>query len=346
LEQLHHRLTAQTLTWFRDLHKRNLLQLDPPYQRRSVWNQGYRDTFIDTVLLGYPCPPIFLHESISSSGVATYSVIDGKQRLTTVFDFADGLFPVSESSVIAGAQGTSFGDLTDDLKKGFWTYQFGVEYLPSVEEGVLTDIFSRLNKNVAKLTRQELRHARYSGKFARAAESAADAMAEQLPRGFPRIAEPSRRQMKDIEFAAQLLLLIEHGPRSLSQDDLDAAYSDRDEDWEHQRQVERGFRRLLADCEQIARARSEQVVATRLRNQADFYGFVGALHLKTGEMGVDDAEHMSDGLVAFMSKVDDEKARANDKVASAYYQAARSASNDLSRREVRINTLLHVLGSS
>jgi len=82
------RQSFQTIAWFRDLYVRQLLNLDPPYQRRSVWNQAYRNFFIETILLKYPAPAIFIHEDISPEGLATYSVVDGKQRLTTIFEFA------------------------------------------------------------------------------------------------------------------------------------------------------------------------------------------------------------------------------------------------------------------
>ena len=40
------------------------------------------------------------------------------------------------------------------------------------------------------------------------------------------------KQMRASEFIAQLLLLIEEGPKSYSQDDLDAAFSSRAPEWE------------------------------------------------------------------------------------------------------------------
>jgi hypothetical protein len=42
-----------------------------------------------------------------------------------------------------------------------------------------------------------------------------------LPKNFPFIQPSSRKQMRDDEFLAQLLLQIEEGPKSYSQDDLD-----------------------------------------------------------------------------------------------------------------------------
>ncbi len=60
--------------------------MDPPYQRRSVWNQSFKDYFVDTVLLGLPAPAIFLFEEISPEGRSVYHVVDGKQRLTSLLE--------------------------------------------------------------------------------------------------------------------------------------------------------------------------------------------------------------------------------------------------------------------
>jgi hypothetical protein len=38
------RQNFQTISWFNDVFKRQLLELNPPYQRRSVWNQPTRMT--------------------------------------------------------------------------------------------------------------------------------------------------------------------------------------------------------------------------------------------------------------------------------------------------------------
>jgi Protein of unknown function DUF262 len=207
------RIVPQTVAWFRDLHQRGLLNLTPPYQRRSVWNQQYRTYFVETILLNYPTPPVFLHEAIDANGLASYSVVDGKQRLTTVLDFVSGNFPVGENASIERLQGRLFTDFADSDKESFWRYQLLVEFLPNVDEQTLTDIFDRLNRNVARLTRQELRHAKFSGEFAGSSEAMTDAMHELLPRGFPHIAPASMRQMRDVELVVQLLLLAESVPK-------------------------------------------------------------------------------------------------------------------------------------
>src|SRR5579863_542646 len=144
------RQNFQTISWFSDLFKRELLDLDPPYQRRSVWNQSYKDAFIDTVLLQYPAPAIFLYEEVSAEGTSKYYVVDGKQRLTAIFEFASGVYGVSDESAVMHLRGKKFVEqFGEDEKTAFWTYQFSVEYLPTNEETVINTIFERINRNTA-----------------------------------------------------------------------------------------------------------------------------------------------------------------------------------------------------
>lgn len=232
------RQSTQSIAWFWDLYKRELLDLDPPYQRRSVWSPSYKAYFIDTILLDYPAPPVFLYEDIDEESVGKYSVVDGKQRLSTIFQFLAGEFPVSDSASITRFRGLPFVDLPSETKREFFSYQFAIEFLPSTDEGQLSNIFDRINRNVARLTPQELRHARFSGIFVVKTEDLAETLGDSLPKDFPRIAAASKRQMKDTEFVAQLLLLTKRGIESYSQDDLDDAYSARDEEWEEGTRVE------------------------------------------------------------------------------------------------------------
>ena len=54
--------------------------------------------------------------------------------------------------------------------------------MPSNDEGIISGIFDRINRNVAKLTAQELRHAKLDGLFIKTAENLAEWVAETLPR--------------------------------------------------------------------------------------------------------------------------------------------------------------------
>ena len=87
-------LTQQDISWFVDMRNKGQLDLDPPYQRRSVWSPGDKQFFVDTILNNYPAPPIFLHKTIDDLGHATYHVVDGKQRLQTILEFTENKVPI------------------------------------------------------------------------------------------------------------------------------------------------------------------------------------------------------------------------------------------------------------
>jgi len=65
------------VTWFLDLYRNEQLDLDPSYQRRSVWSLKDRKFFLDTIFKNYPCPAVFLHKEINEdAGKLIYHVVD------------------------------------------------------------------------------------------------------------------------------------------------------------------------------------------------------------------------------------------------------------------------------
>lgn len=334
----------QNLAFFYDLHIRGLLNLDPAYQRRSIWSQRFKDFFIDTVINNYPCPAIFLYEEISPAGTAKYNVVDGKQRLLTCFEFVENAFPVYEESTIASLRAKSFREFSDPAKLEIWRYQFAVEFVPQEDERLITEIFDRINRNVARLTRQELRHAKYYGEFIQEVEAAAEKMSEILPDNFPVMALQSRKQMKDLEMVGNLLLLIEKGTRSYSQDQLDEAYSERDEIWPEREEVARAFTATMIAISQILNVWPEaELSKSRLRNQADFYSLTGATHNLLKANAVPTPMEAAKRVRKFIEYVDDPTLRATFSPAEAYYAAARSASNDQGPRQTRINMMSGII---
>ncbi len=334
------RQNFQTVSWFYDIYKRELLNLDPPYQRRSVWNQDFKDFFIDTLLLNYPAPALFMYEEINQNGVANYNVVDGKQRLSTIFDFVENKFPISEKASLNELRGKYFDEIDRDLKIRFWNYSFLVEYLPTSDESIINNIFDRINRNVARLTSQELRHAKYSGVFIMTVEEITDIVNEKFNNTIPRIAQQSRKQMKDVELFAQILLMLEEGPKSYNSDELDIAFNNRDSEWAEMETVKSLFLSTIEILSQILALDTENIIKySRLTNQADYYSLIGALgeNLKNG-INIS-AEIYLEKLKAFILLVESEEARLNNPEIESYYQNARVATNRTSARKDRVRIL-------
>jgi hypothetical protein len=318
--------------------------MDPPFQRRSVWNDRYREEFIDTILLDYPAPAIFLFSSIDDSGATKYQLVDGKQRLTTIFDFIEGRISIGDRSPMVDLRGRYFTGLSKTQKISFFEYDFSVEYLPTNNEQVINAIFDRLNRNVAKLTPQELRHARFSGRFISQTEELQEWMESRLQKQFPRIAESSRRQMKDVEVVATLLLFLEEGPKSYSTLTLDKAFSDREEEWEAESRIVDEFKNIINQLSSlIEHPDGTFIPQTRLRNQADFYSLFAAFAELARERALPgDPGIIAIRLKAFLEILESERLTSS-RDATTYFDASRSASNDAGPRQKRISIMKQVI---
>ena len=113
---------VQDITWFIDLDENGRLDLEPPYQRRSVWARKDRIFFLDTIFKGYPCPAIYTHKSLNDAGKATYHVVDGKQRLETILKFVNNsiTLPKDFDNSNPDLAGKKWKDIDIEYKRRFW----------------------------------------------------------------------------------------------------------------------------------------------------------------------------------------------------------------------------------
>ena len=72
------------------LKQKGRLNLQPPFQRNSIWPEQARIGLIDTVFRGMPIPEIFLWQTKNKQHEKSYWTVDGQQRLTTIIDFING----------------------------------------------------------------------------------------------------------------------------------------------------------------------------------------------------------------------------------------------------------------
>lgn len=155
------------------------LNLQPDYQRRFVWDKKTMSKFIESLLLSIPIPTIFLAENSDD----TFEVIDGQQRLTTIFAFMKSKLVANEIEKLPNNlrelevlalngletlkqfNRKSYYDMVDIQRK------FNNVSLPVViikkdsTEDIKYDIFSRINSGSVKLNNQELLNVMYRGEL-------------------------------------------------------------------------------------------------------------------------------------------------------------------------------------
>lgn len=150
-----------------ELHRKynnGQLILDPDFQRRNVWKSKQKNELIESVLMGLPLPIFYLKQEDN----ATYVVVDGRQRLSALFEYLEGGFGLSGLRILTFLNGKKFGDLEGELavyRTQLEDYQvYSHLILPPTRDQILFDIFDRVNRGGTLLNKQEIRNALYHGR--------------------------------------------------------------------------------------------------------------------------------------------------------------------------------------
>ena len=282
LATMDRRATTQDISWFLDHERNEQLDLDPSYQRRSVWSPKEQRFFLDTIFRGYPSPAIFLHKRVDPvSGKQVYEVVDGKQRLETIIRFVNNKIAIEKNFGDARLDGKKWRQIDDAaLKSRFWDYVIPVEFIKIVEGTVVNEVFDRLNRNSRKLERQELRHARYDGWLVSFAETESD---DKFWKDFGVVTTSKVKRMKDVQFISELIMVaLYRRVQGFDQDAIDQAYAEydvpQDTDADFQ---EDAVRSKVRDVKEYIQAMKTAVpgIVEHLRTSTNFYSLWSALVL-------------------------------------------------------------------
>ena len=157
---------------------KGILILDDSFQRKNVWNRKQKSQLIESLLLGIPIPYLYLYEGKFGNLI----VIDGRQRLSAIFEFLDNKYSLSNMEFLKKLEGKKAKDLTDNLIDRFENYLAKLEdaHLHVIKVGYETaeifklKLFERVNQNGTKLNNQELRHALHQGVVTKLLENLSD----------------------------------------------------------------------------------------------------------------------------------------------------------------------------
>ena len=186
------------------------LELSPKFQRRSVWTRKAKSYLLDSVIRGKPNPKILIREHLSSSTRKTHrEVVDGQQRLRTIFEYIQDGFPVSRTHNKEYG-GRYFSQLPSDVQTSILAYQLATDCLINISDSEVRDIFARLNTYGVKLNKIELLHAEYFGAFRTTAFGLANEF-ESFWLQNKILTEASLSRMIDAELTADLLIAMADG---------------------------------------------------------------------------------------------------------------------------------------
>jgi hypothetical protein len=137
------------------------IDLAPDFQRHArIWNAPRKARLIESLLLRIPLPVFYVAADASEN----WSVVDGLQRMTTINDFVNGIFPLSELEYLTQFNGFKFDDLPRPMGRRISETELVVHVIePGTPEEVMFNIFSRINTGGMRLNDQEIRHALHKG---------------------------------------------------------------------------------------------------------------------------------------------------------------------------------------
>jgi hypothetical protein len=137
------------------------INIKPKYQRRERWDRTKQSALIESFLLNIPVPPIFLAED----EYGKYSVIDGKQRITSIYNFISLGQPLQNLEKFSEIETLRFNDLPTQLNNALRIrpYVRVITLLKQSDPSLKLEVFNRLNTGGDRLLPQEIRNAAYGG---------------------------------------------------------------------------------------------------------------------------------------------------------------------------------------
>ena len=142
------------------LFEQDTINLNPDYQRNGeIWPLEKRQLLIDSILNDYDIPKLYFHTlpiSEKKEKGFEYAVIDGRQRIETIFKFINGEFPLSQDFVYLenpsiDARGYYYKDIAEiypKLKMVFESFELPIICVETDDEELIDDMFLRLNEAV------------------------------------------------------------------------------------------------------------------------------------------------------------------------------------------------------
>lgn len=304
------------------------MEAAPGFQRRLVWSQPHKTSFIETVLLGLPFPEVFVAAGPvdTSTGVAVELVVDGQQRLTTLLAYFEG-----DPNLVLPDGVLPYAELPEEDKIRFLEYEVVVRDLGAIPLAETKQIFERINSTSYALNAMEVNSGRFDGHLKRVAEDLAACDFFASHRTF---SPTDVRRMDDTKFVLTIIITMLAG------------YFNRDDD--HAEFLERFNELFPYESEIVARfefafnwiGQCDFDSSSRVWKKTDLFTLIVEIdRMACANKYVDPAEAAA-RLASFYMDV---RAGSVSVDALDYYKRISSGVNDRRSREVRGEAIRKVL---
>lgn len=311
-----------------NLESKDELNLNPWYQRRSVWNDSQKSYLINTLFERKPIPAIYIRHSLDlEKGKSIKEVVDGQQRSRAILGFCRNEFSAIHPDNLKRVK---FENLTNNQKQSFLLTPIPVGYLQGANDADVIDIFARINSVSKTLNSQEKRNAIYSGYFKQISVKESIKRLE-FWRQYEIFTANDISRMSEVQFISDVIINLLEGLTSYNASKLDNFYKKYDGEFDRSEEISN---RLDHVFNMIINLEPNAIKETIFKRQPLFFSLIIVLdelkkiNLKNLESAMFEIDRIfnSDTPVSERRKEDIE-----------FYNASSSTTQGLGQREVRHN---------
>lgn len=214
-----------TVADYCDAMNRNEIIVNKNYQRSDqVWPDIARSFLIESILLGFPLPKIYLLSITDLKSKKTIKeIVDGQQRSNAIRDYFNDGYRLSKDLETDEIQNLSYSELPEEWQARFISYSISFDQIFSDDDDEVVQIFRRMNSYTVPLNPEELRNAEYQGPFkwfiyekSRKFEPGLSRLGAFGKKGFVR--------MQDLKLLTEIVHALEHGVSTTNKKVLDSVY--------------------------------------------------------------------------------------------------------------------------
>ncbi len=151
------KMTSQKRALDKIYKRRNRYEI-PEWQREKVWEKGKKQKLIDSILRGWKLPKFYFLKT--GSNPEEFEVLDGQQRLMTIFEFFDDQLALTPESANEFG-GDSYSSLPNDASDNFDDFEIEYDEIEDAGEEEQREFFQRLQEGLP-LTSSEKLNSAYS----------------------------------------------------------------------------------------------------------------------------------------------------------------------------------------
>lgn len=212
------------------MYVRREVRVNRDYQRSDeVWPRTAQSFLIETILLDFPVPKLFIHQTTDlRTNRPVKEIVDGQQRTRAVVDYFHDEYRLANNVTLYEAAGRSYSELPGDLQERFKNYGLNFDLFVGSTDEEVREVFRRMNSFTVPLNPEEHRHAEFQGEFKWFMRNLSTDYAEAF-RAAGVFTQKALVRMQDQKLLTEIAAAYFSGIRTTNKRSLDAVYRNHDQ---------------------------------------------------------------------------------------------------------------------